>query len=33
MPIRPERKHLYPTNWKTEIVPMITARRKKQRIL
>ena len=26
MPIRPERKHLYPANWKTEIVPMIRAR-------
>ncbi len=26
MPIRPERKHLYPTNWKSEIVPMIRAR-------
>lgn len=26
MPIRPERKHLYPTNWKTEIVPMIRQR-------
>lgn len=26
MPIRPERKHLYPANWKSEIVPMIRAR-------
>jgi hypothetical protein len=26
MPIRPERKHLYPTNWKTEIVPVIQER-------
>lgn len=26
MPIRPERKQLYPANWKSEIVPMIRAR-------
>lgn len=26
MPIRPERKHLYPANWKTEIVPMLKER-------
>jgi hypothetical protein len=26
MPIRPERQHLYPANWKTEIVPMIRKR-------
>lgn len=26
MPIRPERRHLYPANWKTEIVPMVRER-------
>jgi hypothetical protein len=26
MPIRPERKHLYPANWKTEIVPTVRER-------
>lgn len=26
MPIRPERKHLYPANWKSEIVPAVRKR-------
>jgi hypothetical protein len=26
MPVRPERKHLYPANWKSEIVPAVRKR-------